>query len=139
MRIRMITLAASPERIMRPGQVVEVERETALAMIAGGFADAAPAEGMGEAPAARRSVAMTVSPERRGAVSAGDVALITVPGIGEARAQALIDHGIVTAGELASAESASAEAIAAAIPGVGVATATRWIEAARVLVAVEEG
>lgn len=112
MRIRMITLAASPERIMRPGEVVEMDTENALEMIRGGFAEA-----VGEALAARRSVAIAAAPERRG--DAHEVALLQVPGIGEARAQALIDLGIMTAGELADGDVG---AIAAAITGVGVAT-----------------
>jgi len=38
MQVRMVTLAAGPEGIYRPGQVVDVEPERARELVAGGFA-----------------------------------------------------------------------------------------------------
>lgn len=38
MRVRMVTLAAGPQGIYMPGEIVEVEDELAARMVAGNFA-----------------------------------------------------------------------------------------------------
>lgn len=42
MRVKMITLAAEPGGVYRPGQIVDLDDGTARAFIAGGYAKAVP-------------------------------------------------------------------------------------------------
>jgi predicted flap endonuclease-1-like 5' DNA nuclease len=117
MRIRMITRSASPAGVFEPGDELHVDDDKARELIARGYADP-----VGQSPAARRETAVSPPPATRARP------LIEIDGIGDARAEDLIGLGIMTADDLSAADPAE---IAEAIDGVGIATATRWIQAAR--------
>lgn len=121
MLVRMITRAASPERTLEPGDEIHVDDEKALELINGGYAEAVRVTG----ETAKRSPAeMAVSPARS---ERSARALTDIPGIGKARAADLLALGIASVAELAAADANTV----AAIDGVGMTTAQRWIGAAQ--------
>ncbi len=116
MRVRMVTRAAGPGHSYRPGQVVDLDPQTALAWLQAGYA-----EPIASTPAQQREQAVKSPPERR------NLELQDLPGIGPARATELRELGIFSVGALATADPE----LIASIDGVGLATARRWIEAAQ--------
>lgn len=108
MKVKMKTLAAGPDGLYQPGQVVEVSAAQAQAFLEAGYAE----------PVKKRRETATVRPPEHE---------IEIEGARE-HLEALALLGIHTVEDLAGAHDG---AIAKTIQGVGRATARKWIAAAR--------
>lgn len=113
MKVKMKTLAAGPEGLYRPGQVVEISEIQAKALIAAGYAE----------PVKKGRETATVKPAEQATIPVDKV-----EGIEEKHLTALAVLNIRTVGDLAGAHDG---AIAKTIKGIGRATARKWIQTAR--------
>lgn len=134
MKVRMKTRAAGPDlgRVLQPGEVVEVDGETAAAWLNGGYAEAVVAEvERAVASPAERTVSPAVSAPAL-SVSAERLAA-RIEGMTARQIKVLAAAGIVTIEDLAKVTPAALMAA-----GVKAKDAARMVDEARLLCA-EEG